>query len=365
MGSSSACSPARACSGGSPRTSRRATWSRRKRLGRRGAVEHGRHDRVERRAQPFADVVVCEMAVVAELLARVADRELGLGDACAHRAEHLAELGRRPHPAERACARADHGDGLVAERVGRERPRRPVERVLERTRNGRVVLRRGEEDRIRLAHELTEGLDGLRARHDVVVLVVGRDHLQSLPEIDVDSLRRLLAQSAEEGRVVGVVAEGAADREDAHYASCATSVRSALRVTSFERAGSPFGSGMFHFMSNFVRSTVVESLKPTRVLPKWSTAGPVIVPVSVAGCVMPLIVISPSTVTLSPSRSMLLAEKPTTGCFSASKNSGESRCAWRFSSLTVMLSIFAAPDSVPSSRVASKSVTSPPKVATA
>ena len=54
-------------------------------------------------------------------------------------------------------------------------------------------------------------------------------------------------------------------------------------MTSFESAGSPFGSGMFQLMSNSVRSTVVSSYRPTRFLPKWSTAGPLTVPVSVAG----------------------------------------------------------------------------------
>ncbi len=56
--------------------------------------------------------------------------------------------------------------------------------------------------------------------------------------------------------------QGAADREDAaSYASVdslwATSVRSAFSVTSFDKAGSPFGSGMFQLMSKAVRSTVV------------------------------------------------------------------------------------------------------------
>ena len=83
---------------------------------------------------------------------------------------------------------------------------------------------------------------------------------------------------------------------------CPTRVRSALRVTSFASAGSPFGSGMFQLMPNSVRSTVVSSDSPTRFLPKWSTAGPLTVPVSVAGRVMPLIVISPSNSILSPSR---------------------------------------------------------------
>ena len=90
-------------------------------------------------------------------------------------------------------------------------------------------------------------------------------------------------------------------------------------------AGSLFGSGMFQFMSNFVRSSFVCSSNPMRFAPKWSTDGPLTVPVIFAGCEMPLMVISPSISTLSPSRLMSLPEKLTTGCCSASKNSGESR----------------------------------------
>ena len=234
---------------------------------------------LQRLAEPVADLVVGEAALVVELLVRVADGQLDFGDPGAHRAEHLAELGGRPDAAERTGARADHCDGLVAERVRRERARAPVERVLERAGDRRVVLGRREEDGVGLAHELAERRDSRRSRHDVVVLVVRRHALQPVPENDLDALRRLLAQGAEEGRRVRSVSERAADREDAHrYASWATRVRSALRVTSLESAGSPFGSGMFQFMSNFVRSTVVCELQADAGRPKWSTAGPTIVP---------------------------------------------------------------------------------------
>ena len=80
-------------------------------------------------------------------------------------------------------------------------------------------------------------------------------------------------------------------------------------MTSFFSAGSPFGSGMFQLMSNSVRSTVVCAVMPRRVAPKWSTAGPVAVPESVAGFVMPLIVSSPSISIVSPSRVILFETK--------------------------------------------------------
>ena len=67
--------------------------------------------------------------------------------------------------------------------------------------------------------------------------------------------------------------------------------------------------------------------------------GPVIVPVRVAGRVMPLIVISPSKRTRCALDRACSVEKTTSGCRSASKNSGDSRWACRFSSLTSRLAI--------------------------
>src|SRR5262249_53891038 len=162
-----------------------------------------------------------------------------------------------------------------------------------------------------------------RPGNDVVVGVVRRDLPQAGPEHELDAVGGLLRDCAEKARVVGAATQRPADREDPHYDSCATSVRSAGRVTSLASAGSPVGSGMFQFMSKSVRSTVVDSLRPTRFLPKWSTVGPTIVPRSVAGFVMPLIVMRPSTSTWSPSRRRVSVSNRTSGCRSASKNSGD------------------------------------------
>ena len=95
--------------------------------------------------------LVDEPAVAVELLGARPTGDLDLGDAGAHRGEHLAELGLCPDRAEHAGARADHGDRLPAEVVGRERARAPVERVLERARDRRVVFRRRDEDGVRAA----------------------------------------------------------------------------------------------------------------------------------------------------------------------------------------------------------------------
>ena len=89
-----------------------------------------------------------EAAVRVELVHRMADRDLDVGDARAHRREDLAELGLRPHGAEGPGRRADDRDRLPAQRVLGERPRDPVERVLELAGDRRVVLGRREEERV-------------------------------------------------------------------------------------------------------------------------------------------------------------------------------------------------------------------------
>ena len=81
---------------------------------------HGEQRR-QRVAAPPPNVVVGEPSLVVELLVCVTDGQFGLDDPGAHRAEHLPELGGRPDASERPRAGADHGDGLVAKRVCRER----------------------------------------------------------------------------------------------------------------------------------------------------------------------------------------------------------------------------------------------------
>ncbi len=65
---------------------------------------------------------------------RLSDGQLALQHARPDGAEHLAQLGLRPDGAEDPGAGADDRDRLVAQRVGSDRPRRPVERVLQRSR---------------------------------------------------------------------------------------------------------------------------------------------------------------------------------------------------------------------------------------
>ena len=107
--------------------------------------------------------------------------KLDVGDAGTHRSQDLRwSSARRPRrQAERARARRDHADRLVPEGVRRERSRRPVEGVLQRTRDRRVVLGRRDEHGVRALDERAEVLDRRGARDAVVVAIVRRDRLQA------------------------------------------------------------------------------------------------------------------------------------------------------------------------------------------
>jgi len=58
--------------------------------------------------------------------------------------------------------------------------------------------------------------NGRRRRRPVIVLVVGRDRLQPLPDLQRDSLADVGGRRAQRARVVGVAAEAARDAEDRH-----------------------------------------------------------------------------------------------------------------------------------------------------
>jgi hypothetical protein len=94
-------------------------------------------------------------------------------------------------------------------------------------------------------------------------------------------------------------------------------------VTSFERAGSPLGSGLFQLTPKAWRSMTASSVKPKRSPPYWSAIGSEMTPVSSTRSVWPLIVISPSIRTRSPSRSTEVDSKVSSGWRSASKKSGD------------------------------------------
>ena len=156
--------------------------------------------------------------------------------------EHLAQLGLRPDGAERARARADDGDRLVAQHVRRARPRDPVDRVLQLAGNRRVVLRRREEHRVGAGDGRAHPRDRRRRRLDVVVLVVRRNRLQPVPELELE--RQRCASSA-------VLCESRRRLPEMPrifiVAYAFTRYSSAVSVTSFASAGLPFGSGRFQF----------------------------------------------------------------------------------------------------------------------
>src|SRR3954470_21024182 len=83
-----------------------------------------------------------------------------------------------------------------------------------------------------------------------------------------------------------------------------------------------------------------------------SSVGPSTEPVACSAWVMPLMVSSPSSWTLSPSIFSSSEEKVISGWLSASKNSALIRCAARFASLTSTEATWAAPRSLPSTSVA-------------
>ena len=89
-------------------------------------------DRVAERVDDRAELVQQRRVdAVGRALVRLRHGDGVLEGARAESAEHLAGLGRRPDAAEHAGAGREHGDGLVPHRRLGERPRGPVERVLE------------------------------------------------------------------------------------------------------------------------------------------------------------------------------------------------------------------------------------------
>jgi hypothetical protein len=89
------------------------------------------------------------------------------------RGEDLARLRLGPDGAEDARARADHRHRPAPEAVGGERPRGPVERVLELSRDRVVVLGRRDQDRVGPPERPAQLANRLRAEPEVQVRIVG------------------------------------------------------------------------------------------------------------------------------------------------------------------------------------------------
>src|SRR5207248_7954281 len=100
-----------------------------------------------------------------------------------------------------------------------ERPRGPVDRVLQHARDRRVVLGRREEDAVGAGDRGAETRRGRGRRIAVVVLVVRRYGLQAVPELDLDVLAGDLRRRAQQLRVVRLVAQAAGDGGDLRSAT--------------------------------------------------------------------------------------------------------------------------------------------------
>src|SRR6266516_3616281 len=106
---------------------------------------------------------------------------------------------------------------------------------------------------------------------DIVVLVVRRNHLETVVELELDVRAGGLGRGAQQARVVRVAAEAAGNAEDPRHSLVSppgfTNCSSAKIVTSFASAGSPLGSGLFQSTPKSVRSILAASLSPMRSLP--------------------------------------------------------------------------------------------------
>ena len=132
--------------------------------------------------------LVGEPALLGERVGGEPDGQLAIDHPRADGAEDLAQVGLGPHRAEQAGARAHDRDGLALQRARLERPREPVQRVLELAGDRVVVLRRGEQDDVGLVDGVGQRAEHPRARlARVVVAVVGRHGLQALPHLQLGS----------------------------------------------------------------------------------------------------------------------------------------------------------------------------------
>src|SRR5204863_4214924 len=113
--------------------------------------------------------------------------------------------------------------------------------------------------------------DARRARVHVVVLVVGRNLLEPVVELELDIRTDGLGRGAQQVGVVRVAAEAAGDAQDPDHWLVSppglTNCSSARIVTSFASDGSPLGSGLFQSTPKSLRSMFVVRLRPMRSFP--------------------------------------------------------------------------------------------------
>jgi hypothetical protein len=107
-------------------------------------------------------------------------------------AEALAGLVVRPHAAVLPERSADHGQRLALECAVTERPRQPVDRVLEHSRDAPVVFGRDDERRVGLGGRSPQRHHGFDHVVVVDVLVVERQLTQPVEQLQRHALRSRL-----------------------------------------------------------------------------------------------------------------------------------------------------------------------------
>src|SRR5215210_1578879 len=258
-------------------------------LGRRGELE-------DDAAEPLAQLLVEQLPLRIETLVRARHRELRLEHAGAGNAEHAAEVALGPDGAVRAGGGAGDRDRLAPQRTRARRPGGPVDRVLQLSGDGSVVLRRRDQQRVGAADRVPQPRAFDRAVLLVVVLVVRGQELEPVVELELHARRSDLGRFAQERGVVGAATEAPRDREDAHYFPFTAETSMTMRTSSGSRKPPP-GSGAFHLTPKSLRSTTPLSSSATRSPPHGSVAGPATEPVSSISFVTPLSVRSPITLT--------------------------------------------------------------------
>ena len=103
-------------------------------------------------------------------------------------------VGVRPLAAVRRRGGADHAEGLAGERALAVGPREPVDGVVEDGRHGAVVLGRHRQDAVRAADPLAQGRRRGGDVGPVDVLVVERQLVEAVDQVEGHALGRLVAQ---------------------------------------------------------------------------------------------------------------------------------------------------------------------------
>ena len=169
-----------------------------------------------RRRSATSGLVECSGVV--ERGVRACDGELIRDDPGAGDAEYAPKVLLCPDRAVVARRGAGDGDGLVPEPAPAVTGRDPVDGVLQDAGRRAVVLRRDEEESVRLvdpASELVDGGRGLDALLVEILVVVGHE-AEPVEELDLDPGGRQLGGRPGEGRVVRPSPEAAGECEDLH-----------------------------------------------------------------------------------------------------------------------------------------------------